>query len=275
VFEVNPQLTDWRRDLFDLIESCTHLDWLLLTKRPENLHDMMPARWSPHRFARPPRHVWFGISAENQEEFNSRWPVLEHFGRLFGAANLFISAEPLLGPIDMEIALKEEHHYKDDRSIWIHAADWVIVGGESGPKARPMHPDWARSIRDQCVEAGVPFHFKQWGEWAPFTTPPPGRWENLLNDDRPDPNDTSERRFRVGRGRAGRVLDDRCGRVRDDRGDHGMRQERAHRVRRRLEEVSRSDAGSVARDAHHAPALTGAHRRRNISAHTHGSVLHP
>lgn len=74
------------------------------------------------------------------------------------AALRFVSAEPLLGPIDMHLWM-----------LTCPAIDWVIVGGESGPNARPMHPDWARSLRDQCNAAGVAFFFKQWGEWAPST----------------------------------------------------------------------------------------------------------
>jgi protein gp37 len=99
------------------------------------------------------------------------------------AAIRFISAEPLLGPIDLErIVIKAaEHPDRGQPPVSIKALtgwmggtdqdrtriDWVIAGGESGPDARPMHPDWARSLRDQCAAAGVAFHFKQWGEWAP------------------------------------------------------------------------------------------------------------
>ena len=217
VFEDLRILDGQRERLWSLIEATPWLDWLLLTKRPESILALLPSHWHPFEDGLP-RHVWFGISAENQDELDSRWPVLESFAYLWYPSSLFVSAEPLLGPLNLEMVLREENIGDEDASRWIRPADWVIAGGESGPKARPMHPDWVRSIRDQCVESGVPFHFKQWGEWAPFTTPPPGRWENLLNDDRPDPKDTSERRFRVGRARAGRVID---GRTWDEYPDSG------------------------------------------------------
>ena len=120
----------------------------------------------------PLPNVWLGVSVEDQRRADERIPLLLQTP----AAVRFLSAEPLLGPISLQDAVwplcirtrdgHEEHCdgglYCDERSV-----DWVIVGGESGPGARPMHPGWARSIRDQCVEAGVAFHFKQWGEWAP------------------------------------------------------------------------------------------------------------
>lgn len=96
-----------------------------------------------------PRNIWWGVSVENQQYADLRIPSLLRTP----AALRFISAEPLLGPVDL--------------SPWIRSLDWVIVGGESGPRARPMHRDWARSIRDQCLGAGVPFFFKQWGDWLP------------------------------------------------------------------------------------------------------------
>jgi len=95
-------------------------------------------------------NVWLGVSAENQQAADQRIPFLMSAP----AAIRFVSAEPLLGEIDLSRGLER-------------GLDWLIVGGESGPGARPMHPDWVRSIRDQCVNAGVPFFFKQWGEWAP------------------------------------------------------------------------------------------------------------
>jgi protein gp37 len=99
-------------------------------------------------------NIWLGISAEDQPTADKRIPVLLQTP----AAVRWISAEPLLGPIDF-------NHIEHAESG--AAVDWVVVGGESGPRARPMHPAWARSIRDQCQAAGVPFFFKQWGEWAP------------------------------------------------------------------------------------------------------------
>ena len=95
----------------------------------------------------PPRHVWLGVSAEDQRTFDERVPLLLETP----AAVRWISAEPLLGPVDLRGA----------------ALDWVVAGGESGPRARPMDPDWVRSLRDQCADLGVPFFFKQWGGVRP------------------------------------------------------------------------------------------------------------
>lgn len=100
----------------------------------------------------PLPNVWLGVSAERQQEADARIPDLLNTP----AAVRFVSAEPLLGPIDF-----------DDYHLHSPKLDWIIVGGESGTDARPMHPDWARSIRDQCETAGTPFFFKQWGAWAP------------------------------------------------------------------------------------------------------------
>lgn len=97
----------------------------------------------------PLRNVWLGVSAENQKWFDIRWSAL----RQTPAVVRWVSFEPLLGPINF--------------AGYSPLPDWAVAGGESGPGARPMHPDWARSLRDQCVAAGVPFLFKQWGEWGP------------------------------------------------------------------------------------------------------------
>lgn len=106
----------------------------------------------------PLPNVWLGVSAEDQKRADLRIPALLDTP----AAVRFVSAEPLLGPIDLH-----GDPIGKDSVFWIGHLDWVIVGGESGPGARPMHPDWARSMRDQCVAAGVPFLFKQWGEFRP------------------------------------------------------------------------------------------------------------
>lgn len=108
------------------------------------------------RIDRPLPNCWAGVSIEDQKTADERIPLLLQTP----AAVRWISAEPLLGPVDITAIL---------------GLDWVVVGGESGPNARPMHPDWARSIRDQCQAAGVSFFFKQWGEWLPFeeTAQPP------------------------------------------------------------------------------------------------------
>lgn len=147
----------WRYDLFDLIEATQHLRWLMLTKRPEEAGRAIYAAGYTSMlefFERNP-HVWFGISVENQEQADKRIPLLLDIP----ARVRFLSMEPLLGPVDFR---KVPRFNRVDLNLrgW-----WVIVGGESGPNARPMHPEWVRSIRRQCNAAGVPFFFKQWGEW--------------------------------------------------------------------------------------------------------------
>jgi len=117
--------------------------------------------------------VWLGVSVENQKAADERIPKL----LATPAAVRFLSCEPLLGPVDLrKLALPAQNEFAahecslDALSVFINgvaALNWVICGGESGPGARPMHPDWARGLRDQCATAGTPFFFKQWGEWAP------------------------------------------------------------------------------------------------------------
>lgn len=156
VFEDRPELEQWRMDLFQLIDLTPNLDWLLLTKRPENVLRMVRHDWIGSGF---PLNVWLGTSVENQAAADERIPELLKIP----ARVRFLSMEPLLGPVDLNQWLLSEHGRRAIGAMpGIH---WVIVGGESGPHARPMHPDWARSIRDQCQAAGVPFFFKQWGEW--------------------------------------------------------------------------------------------------------------
>ena len=129
----------------------------VLTKRAERMQHLLThpkmrgfvgdAPW-------PLPNVWIGVSVEDQATADKRIPLLLDTP----AAVRWISAEPLLAPIDLA-----EHGLHGGPG----QLDWVVVGGESGPKARPMHPEWARGLRDQCSAAGVPFLFKQWGEWQP------------------------------------------------------------------------------------------------------------
>jgi protein gp37 len=114
----------------------------------------------------PLPNVWLGVSVENQATADERIPLLLQTP----AAVRFISAEPLLGAVNLSILPRPEEFHRSPYGWhqWLpKKLHWVICGGESGPHARPMHPDWARSLRDQCAAAGVPFFFKQWGEWAP------------------------------------------------------------------------------------------------------------
>jgi len=150
-----PHVQNARVRLFETIDNTPNLDWLLLTKRPENvMHLCGSSSWA----GLIPANVWIGTSVEDQATANERIPRLAEVP----AAVRFLSCEPLLGAVDLKLSLGY--------------IDWVIVGGESGPHARPMHPDWARSLRDQCQAAGVAFHFKQWGrnlpesQWDSFST---------------------------------------------------------------------------------------------------------
>lgn len=157
---------EWRADLWQLILDTPDIDWLLLTKRPQNIRKMLPTFWGDVR-----GHVWLGTTVEDQEHADRNIPHLLEYD----AAVRFISAEPLLGPIDLtDIAYQDGSIDAVRGDLWggsgtgafARGLDWVIVGGESGPNARPMHPDWARALRDQCAAAGVAFFFKQWGNWV-------------------------------------------------------------------------------------------------------------
>jgi protein gp37 len=135
----------WRADLFNLIAASPSLDWLLLTKRPQNIEKMLPKDWPEH--GRP--NVWLGTTAEDQARFDQRWPLL----RRIPAAVRFISYEPAIGPVRLNPA---------------HASqpDWLIAGGESGHGARPMKAVWARDVISDCHAFGVAPFFKQWGAIA-------------------------------------------------------------------------------------------------------------
>lgn len=172
--EVDPA---WRRDLFRLIRRCENLDFLLLTKRIGNVRSMVPLEWlasSLHgahgKVLYPmgwPENVWLGATVVNQEEADRDIPKL----LAVPAAKRFLSMEPLLGPVDLNYVRQRIQAQRSQLARAINGEtwlDWVIVGGESGPGARPMSPDWARRLRDQCQAAGVPFLFKQWGDWVPM-----------------------------------------------------------------------------------------------------------
>lgn len=165
----------WRTDLFSLIEKTPHLDWLLLTKRIGNVSKMLEdiAVCQNHLLStedhyKPLPNVWIGATICNQAEADRDVPKL----LTTAAAKRFLSIEPMLGAIDLTSLTTADGEQwnafqaeEDDTPLT--TIDWVIVGGESGHHARPMHPDWVRSLRDQCAADGVPFHFKQWGEWMP------------------------------------------------------------------------------------------------------------
>lgn len=201
---------EWIAAVFGVMAAAPHHTFQVLTKRPERMRtwfawreEQIRAReltWEPWRVCEeqaservenlpaigctstwPLQNVWLGVSVENQDAADERIPLLLQTP----AAVRWISAEPLLGPVDL--APKADETYAmlsqwygpngfdptgtQPRSVrmsgYFPRIDWVVVGGESGDKARPMHPDWARSLRDQCATAGVPILLKQWGHWEP------------------------------------------------------------------------------------------------------------
>ncbi len=254
-------MDDVRHKLFKLIDATPHLDWLLLTKRPENIRRMLV----PHSLDRVAGHVsqnagdgyhvrrrsnvWLGATVENQDYANDRVPELLKCHDL--SPVLFLSCEPLLERVNLgQIVFQRRDPAEAGNGLndWIELygdaltgsratsmisgiegqpkLDWVIAGGESGDEPRPSHPDWFRSLRDQCRAAGVPFLFKQWGEWADDSRQQPilplmdegrrgmfvagewranegpwARYENLALE--------AQQMYRVGKKAAGRLLDGR------------------------------------------------------------------
>lgn len=158
---------DWRKELFELIRLTPSLDWLLLTKRPQNIIRMVRSHGSVAgngtRYL--PDNVQLGTTIEDQKRADLNLPALLKCRPELGARVLFVSVEPMLGPIELSQACAG--YMQDFAAMGSAYLQWVICGGESGSGARPMHPDWARGLRDQCAAAGVPFLFKQWGEWCP------------------------------------------------------------------------------------------------------------
>lgn len=243
VFDNHRSIQDkWRTDLWRLIWDTPHLDWLLLTKRPQNIAGMLPDGYDAPAWGEGWQNVWLGTTAENQTEADRRIPQL----LACPAAMRFISAEPLLGLVDLHRWMGVHHHPDNNLSDpetaaaiatvikaardqfraehGRHGIDWVICGGESGPKARPMHPDWARSLRDQCQAAGVAFLFKQWGEWVSTydrdrddpdwrQVPKPGDWDRKrwlnLAAGQGFHGDRLNMMTRIGKKAAGRLLDGR------------------------------------------------------------------
>ena len=198
--EVDPA---WRADLFALIASTPNLDWLLLTKRIGNAEGMIERAIfyaDPHLTADKPwpwPNVWLGATVVNQEEADRDIPKL----LAVRARVRFLSIEPMLGPVDFRKVPGFNKVGSAGQDLTRNL--WVIAGGESGRHARPSHPDWFRLLAQQCKAAGVPFLFKQWGEWGPPPDPYPSEQQE---------KDEIEGKFtgellRVGKARAGRLLD--------------------------------------------------------------------
>jgi protein gp37 len=144
---------EWIARIVKVMLWCPQHTFQILTKRADRMRQVMSGfvEYSTPFKGKPLPNVWLGVSAENQHFADERIPLLLETP----AAVRWISAEPLLGPVT-GIGTRD-----------FGGINWVVCGGESGANARPMHPDWARSLRDQCQAAGVPFFFKQWGQWLP------------------------------------------------------------------------------------------------------------
>jgi protein gp37 len=143
--------------IFDVMMRCQAHTFQILTKRAERMQQFF--RECSVKTPWPLPNVWLGVSVENQHFADARIPLL----LATPAAVRWISAEPLLGPVDLAKACEVSKHPQGlGRRL-----DWIVCGGESGPNARPMALEWARSLRDQCQAAAVPFFFKQWGAWRP------------------------------------------------------------------------------------------------------------
>jgi protein gp37 len=215
-----PTVNEARARLFALIRDTPNLDWLLLTKRPQNFVTVLRAVLDTGKLRisetkRGPKHwnvvdwlhernfldnVWIGTSVEDQKAADERIP---HLLKIPTKVR-FLSMEPLLGPVDLRPKAPDTYAFlgqfystgtfdptgmspRADRVLnCFPKIDWVIVGGESGPGARPMHPVWAMEVRDQCQAAGVPFFFKQWGNWKPRREMTEAEHDDL-HEERPEP----------------------------------------------------------------------------------------
>ena len=190
---------EWIDRIFAVMAMAPQHTFQVLTKRPERMREYLHSPVVIDSIANaahdidggigapilPLPNVWLGVSVEDQRRADERIGILGSTP----AALRWVSAEPLLGRIDFDI----------DQ---LQVIDWVVAGGESGPGARPMHPDWARSLRDQCAAAGVPFLFKQWGEWAAADDYP-----SEIQEQYDVQGLTDGQSIRVGKKAAGRLLD--------------------------------------------------------------------
>ena len=218
--------TPFIADIWDIMAEAYQHTFQILTKRADRLPEVFHylAKWKNYKTPLP--NVWLGVSVENQAAADERIPWLLQTP----AAVWFVSVEPMLEAVNLHLSSMSADGYRmlsrwygpdgfdktgSQPELEQRELDWVICGGESGPGARPMHPDWARSLRDQCQAAGVPFFFKQWGAWFPRS-----QWEHspelvLPDDDYMTGKDIyyfkgGETMHRVGKKRAGHLLGGRA-----------------------------------------------------------------
>jgi protein gp37 len=212
---------EFRDDAYAVMHGCDRHTYLILTKRADNLLRYSQTHFLPGYQGRD--HIWHGVTICNQPEADAKIPEL-----LKVPGKKFISYEPALRPVDFRPFLGFWQWSKSENfQTWVphdpSPIDLIICGGESGPGARPTHPDWVRSVRDQCAAAGTAFYFKQWGEWAPFENHPDlagkvlygdprtGYWQNNhpghYSFQHRGVSSHGQHMLRVGTKRAGRLLD--------------------------------------------------------------------
>lgn len=193
--------------VFAVMALTPEVTYQVLTKRPARMRALLASGTFAGMVWRdvddpswPLPNVWMGVTVEDQERADQRIPILLDTP----AAVRWLSCEPLLGPVDLDATGMGVTGTSGPESR-PSAVDWVVAGGESGPNARPMHPSWARSLRDQCASAGVPFLFKQWGEWVTESQAPDDI--TLPATSRLPFGNRHPAVWRVGKKRAGRLLD--------------------------------------------------------------------
>lgn len=204
-FDNHPDVGPWRADAWKVIADCSALDWYLVTKRIPNVAKMLPPDFTKERFG----HVVIIITVVTQAEADRDIPRLVALKQRYPWLLIGLSMEPLLGAVDLRKYLFVGAEGGIDFSYTPRGyLDWVIVGGESGGQARPLKVSWVRSLRDQCLAAGVPFHFKQWGEFHHDGQQWPSGMYGMRETPGVEPEAT-----RVGVKKSGRRLD---GRTHDD-----------------------------------------------------------
>lgn len=205
---------EWLAKVFAMMRRTPNLIYLALTKRPQLIVKRFKAACPGEDW---PENVFAGTTTEDQTRLDLNAPALLKAKSALGIPSVFLSMEPLLGPVRLRAVKYDQHPASFGKlDALTKGVDWVITGGETdqgGHKARPTHPDWLRAIRDACEAAGVPYHHKQNGEWTsgegwyadhpvslPLRTLRDGEWTD-------DGNADGEVVVRIGKKAAGRLLD--------------------------------------------------------------------